>query len=116
YENTYKIDPDVSFPVAKVEEIIRGVLSETLSSVEYNVTKAKEKCKSISNSIKERVKALELPRYKLVVLAHVGGNQGQEIKVTSRCVWSHEFDNYATASYCNSSVFAQATVYGIFFE
>ena len=107
---------DKRFPVKDVEEIIVEVLKETFEKERYDLTTSRELSKTTSQTIKDRVKELNLPRFKLVVVVHVGENRGQDIKITSRCLWSEEFDTYATASVRNQSHFAQATVFGVYFE
>lgn len=116
YENTYKMRPDSRFPVQQVEEITREVLEESLENEKYDVTNSRELIKKVSQMIKDRVKGMEISRFKLVVIVHIGENNGQDIKIASQCLWNEEYDTYATASVRNTSLFAQATVFGVYFE
>ena len=42
-----------------------------------------------------------LPRYKLVTFVALGENRLQGVRVTSRCLWDADTDNYATCSWKN---------------
>ena len=66
--------------------------------------------------IKDRIKALRLTRYKLVCLVVIGQNTGQAVRHASRCLWDAHNDSFASASYVNSSLFATATVYAIYYD
>jgi len=116
YENTYKMKPDQRFPVAQIEKIIHEVLEESLQHENYDVKKSRDLIKNVSQTIKDKVKEMDIPRYKLVVMVHIGENKGQDIKIASRCLWNDVYDSYATASLQNSSILAQASVFGVFFE
>lgn len=116
YQNTYKTSPDKRFPVKEVEKIIHGVLEENFSGEKYDSEKCRDKSKKVSQIIKEKVKQMKISRYKLVTVVHVGENQGQDVKIASQCLWSCEFDSSATASLMNPYLFAQGTVFGIYFE
>lgn len=116
YENTYKVYPDRKLSVGEVEGIIAEVLNEHLRDQLYDLVKSRQICESISQEIKDKVKALGASRYKLVVLAHIGENRKQGIEITSRCVWNENLDNFASAHFKNTSLFAQAVVFATYYE
>ncbi|KAK3747553.1 hypothetical protein QZH41_004813 [Actinostola sp. cb2023] len=116
YENNYKMSPDKLFPVKQVERIILEVLEENLAKKKYDFNRSIELCKIVSQIIKDKVKGLKVSRYKLVIIVHIGECAGQDVKIASQCLWNQEFDTYATASLRNQSLFAQGTVFGIYFE
>ena len=62
------------------------------------------------------MKDLDLERYKLVCIVHIGQRGNQEIKVGSRCLWDARLDTFISVEYQNTSLFAIATVFGIYFE
>jgi len=68
----------------------------------------------LSEVIKERIKALRLPRYKLVCSVIIGQNSGQALRHVSRCLCDADNDGFASASYSNNSLFATATVYAVY--
>eukprot|EP00163_Fabomonas_tropica_P008216 TRINITY_DN1783_c0_g1_i1.p1 TRINITY_DN1783_c0_g1~~TRINITY_DN1783_c0_g1_i1.p1 ORF type:complete len:104 (-),score=7.30 TRINITY_DN1783_c0_g1_i1:290-601(-) len=55
-------------------------------------------------------------RYKLVVQTVIGENNGQGVRTASRCLWDTENDNFASASFANTSIFAVAMVFGLYYE
>ena len=42
-----------------------------------------------------------MPRYKLAIQVVYGELKGQGIRVTSKCLWDANFDNYASFAYHN---------------
>ena len=115
YQNTYKIEPDQRFEVCAVKSIIQQTLS-TLGDLTYDSHRCREHCKTLSNLIEKRVKQLNYKRYKIVCCVTIGELRGQGLHLASRCIWDSEKDNYATASYENSSLLAVGTVYGVYMD
>lgn len=116
YENTYKLSPDAKMPAKKVETLAETILREQFVNDVYDSTKCKDKCQSVCQLIKDKVKELGPSRYKLVVVVHVGEKKSQGVQIASQCVWNDHFDNYVTAYFTNSTLFAQATVYALYVE
>ncbi len=115
YQNTYKTEPDRRFEESAVSSIIQQTLS-TLGDLSYDSNRCREHCKTLSNLIEKRVKQLNYKRYKIVCCVTIGELRAQGLHVASRCIWDSEKDNYATASYENSSLFAIGTVYGVYMD
>ncbi|XP_029213040.2 dynein light chain Tctex-type 5-like [Acropora millepora] len=115
-ENTYRTKPKQKFPEREVEEIIRSSLQDMLKEQIYSAMECGFLTKLLSSRIMERVKSLNIERYKLVCLVNVGSKHNQGIRVASRCLWNEEVDTQATASVENGTLFAVATVFGIYFE
>ncbi|XP_059709561.1 dynein light chain Tctex-type 5 [Haemorhous mexicanus] len=108
--------PARRFPVAAVEEILRDVLGSALRERRYEPGPCREAAKDIAEVVKARVKALVVPRYKIVVVAHVGQLGGQSLQISSRCLWDPESDTFSSYVFKNTSLFAVANVYGVYFE
>lgn len=66
--------------------------------------------------IRARVKDLMIPRYKIVVLVHIGQLCDQSMQISSRCLWDSTNDTFATYSFKNSSLFGVGTVYAVYYE
>ncbi len=117
-ENTYQLGPknDGEFSAPKVKDIIEELLKEHLDNVEYNQRECKEITREIASDLKNRVKEMKMDRYKIVVNVVVGQSQDQGFHMASRGIWFEDTDNWACASYKNSSLFAVATVHGLYFE
>jgi hypothetical protein len=82
----------------------------------FDDTKCKVIALELCAEIKEKVKALNIPRYKVVLQSVIGEVKGQGAYVASRCLWDTETDNYASYSYQNASLFACVMVFGLYLE
>ncbi|NXR65078.1 TC1D1 protein, partial [Rhadina sibilatrix] len=108
--------PGRRFPVAAVDEILRDVVGSALREQRYEPGPCREAAKDIAEVVKARVKALAVPRYKIVVVAHVGQLAGQSLQVGSRCLWDPQSDTFSSYVFQNSSLFAVTNVYAVYFE
>ncbi|XP_067893071.1 dynein light chain Tctex-type protein 2B [Heterodontus francisci] len=117
-ENTYKAQPDegCKFDPYKVQKILEGTLSSYLADNKYNPVTCVQQVQSLTDHIRLKVKDINAPRYKLVCNVVLGQLNDQGILIVSRCLWDTSTDNFATATFKNSSLFAVATVYGVYFE
>lgn len=66
--------------------------------------------------IKARVKDLMIPRYKIVVVTHIGQLNEQSMQIGSRCLWDPASDTFSSYVFKNTSLFALANVYAVYFE
>lgn len=115
-ENTYKLEPDRTFPYTTVREIIADALSRHLGGMEYDERESAYKAKLISDDIKAKVKALNICRFKIICVVHIGCDHGQEIRIVSRALWNPQIDTFATSHFKSGKLFAVGTVYGVYFE
>ena len=53
-------------------------------------------------------------RYKYIVQCTVGENNGQGMKVQSRCVWDEDTDDVAYASFRNDSIFVVVIAFAVY--
>ncbi|CAJ1071765.1 tctex1 domain-containing protein 1 [Xyrichtys novacula] len=115
-ENTYQMGPHKRFPVPAVTDILKDVLVSYLQEEKYEVEWSQKMTKTICEVIRARVKDLMIPRYKTVVLVHIGQLNGQSMQMSSRCLWDASNDTFASYSFKNSSLFGVATVYAVYYE
>ncbi|KAK1339918.1 hypothetical protein QTO34_018482 [Cnephaeus nilssonii] len=108
--------PTKHFPVVTVNHILKDVLTNYLQEEQYDPELCRQMTKTISEVIKAQVKDLMIPRYKLVVIVHIGPRHGQSILIGSRCLWNPKSDTFASYVFRNSSLFALANVYAVYFE
>lgn len=54
------------------------------------------------------------PRYRYVVQVSVGENNGQGMKVQSRCVWDEDTDDVAFVSFKNDSIFVVVIAFAVY--
>ncbi|KAM9349156.1 dynein light chain Tctex-type 5 [Symphorus nematophorus] len=115
-ENTYQMGPNKRFPVPAVTDILKDVLTSYLQEEKYEAEWSQKMTKTICEVIRARVKDLMVPRYKIVVLVHIGQLTGQSMQISSRCLWGESNDTFTSYSFKNSSLFGVATVYAVYFE
>lgn len=115
-ENTYQLGPTKHFPVVTVNHILKDVLTSYLQEEAYEPELCRQMAKTISEVIKARVKDFILPRYKLIVIIHIGQLSSQSIFIGSRCLWDPKNDTVSSYVFRNSSLFAVANVYAVYFE
>ena len=115
-ENTFKMTPDQKFPEGAIRAMLKDVLTANLSEVDYEPTSCRQLSKSISDDVKNRVKELHVQRYKIICVVHIGQLANQAMRVGSRCLWDTNYDTYTSYQFKNGSLFAVATVFGVYFE
>nr|XP_033773057.1 tctex1 domain-containing protein 1 isoform X2 [Geotrypetes seraphini] len=108
-ENTFQL-------VATVNNILEEVLTSYLQEERYEAELCRQMTKTISEVIKARVKDLMIPRYKIIVLIHIGQLNKQSMRIGSRCIWDTTNDTFSSYALQNGSLFAVANVYGVYFE
>ncbi|NWS72272.1 TC1DA protein, partial [Crotophaga sulcirostris] len=108
--------PPRVFPVAAVDAILEDVLGSRLREQRYDPARCREMAGDIAEVIKDRVKDLMIPRYKIVVVTHIGQLNEQSMQIGSRCLWDPVSDTFSSYVFKNTSLFALANVYGVYFE
>jgi hypothetical protein len=115
-EPTYRMEPRKKFDNQAVKDIIDSVLHSRLNGMRYSAKLTPKIGKSLSDEIKDRIKSMNIDRYKIICVLTIGqmGNQG--LMLSSRCTWDDKSDSYATSSFQNQDIFCSATVYGVYRE
>jgi len=118
WEPTFRMKPkdDERFVPTAVEKIIKESMEKKLKKAKFDDEKCKTLALELCSEIKERVKALNIPRYKVVLQSVIGEVKGQGAYIASRCLWDTETDNYASYSFKNSSLFCTVMVFGLYLE
>ena len=103
WENTYRMEPQKRFKAHLAKKEIQKVFEEHLDDdLKYDdPTAIKTLSNTLSAEIKEKVKALDIPRYKIVVQTFVGQLKGQSVLIGSRWLWNANTDNYASVEWKN---------------
>ncbi|XP_029930590.1 dynein light chain Tctex-type 5 [Myripristis murdjan] len=115
-ESTYQLGPYKRVPFLAVQDILKDVLVSYLQEEKYDVERCRLLAKTIPEVIKARVKDLMIPRFKIIVLLYIGQLCDQSMIIGSRCLWDATNDTFASHSFKNSSLFAVANVYTVYFE
>jgi hypothetical protein len=76
FENTYITEPEgygegQKFSRGVVKNVIQKIINDKLTGMAYDNTKASQVGKELSDMIKEKVKTMGFPRYKLIVQVRV---------------------------------------------
>ncbi|XP_004841554.1 tctex1 domain-containing protein 1 [Heterocephalus glaber] len=115
-ENTYQLGPMKHFPMVIINCILKDVLTNYLQEEKYKPELCRQMTKTLSEVIKTQVKELMIPRYKLIVVTHIGQLKDQSLFIGSRCLWDPKSDTVSSYIFRNSSLFALASVYAVYSE
>ncbi|XP_038049658.1 tctex1 domain-containing protein 1-like [Patiria miniata] len=114
--NTYRMNPERPFREKAVREVIENVL-EDMDDVRYESPSIMAaKARSISDTVKQRVKLIGFDRYKLVCVACLGQKKGQEVQDVGRCLWDATKDGFVSVAYENATLFVVVSVYAVYQE
>ncbi|NXA31438.1 TC1D4 protein, partial [Eudromia elegans] len=115
YENTYKMQPDEGcrFNAGRVRRVLEAALAGALGDAVYGAQSGAQLVHGLAELLRGRAKEVLPPRYKLVCNV-VLGQRGQQ--VASRALWDPLSDSFASATFSNATLFAVATVHGLYFE
>lgn len=121
YENTYitgpeGYEPNAKFQSHKVHAVLNQILKERMEGQKYDPVKGAQTAKQLAEDLREKVKALGYDRYKLVVQVTLGQAKGQAMRITSRCLWDTNSDDFASAFYQNDTLYCVCQVYGLYYE
>jgi len=112
-----KPKPDERFVPVEVEQIIKNTVNDKLKYlVKFDDDACKKSALELCSEIKEQVKALKIPRYKVVLQSVIGEVKGQGAYIASRCLWDTETDNYSSYSFKNQTLFCTIMVFGLYLE
>ncbi|NWI60076.1 TC1D4 protein, partial [Calyptomena viridis] len=117
-ENTYRMGPDegCKFNAGQVQRVLEGTLSSALGTTVYRPQGSAQLVQNLTELLQSRVKEVMPPRYKLVCHVVLGQQGQQSLLVASRGLWDPKTDSFASATFSNASLFAVATVHGVYFE
>ena len=116
YENTYKMEPDVKFQERQVKDIITAVLKENITEKEYSHNALNRRITLMCSNILERVKRLDMKRYKLISHVLIGENNSTTLQFSSRCLWDIRWDTFASVTITSGNIYATGMVFGIYAE
>ncbi len=116
YENTYQLEPKKKFQSDKVKAIIDDVLESHLKDEKYDPKASTQTSLTLSEIIKSRVKDLEYESYKIVCMVTIGQLKDMGLRMGSRCCWDPNWDSFASGNFTNKTLYAVATVWGVYYE
>lgn len=115
-EVAYQIKPSLGekFSEIPVKEIIRTVLGDNLLGKTYEAEQVKKWTITIANEVNEKVKELQLKRYKHIVQVLLGEMRGAGVRSGVRCIWDSDTDGYTSETFMNDTIFCVTTVFAIY--
>eukprot|EP00163_Fabomonas_tropica_P031482 TRINITY_DN7506_c0_g1_i1.p1 TRINITY_DN7506_c0_g1~~TRINITY_DN7506_c0_g1_i1.p1 ORF type:complete len:126 (+),score=14.00 TRINITY_DN7506_c0_g1_i1:245-622(+) len=116
-ENTYVIRPAFrnKFRPSVVKAMMKQLLEEKLKDKTYHSENTSNWTREIADELKQKLKDLELDRYKFVVQVVIGEQRGEGVKMGCRCFWDSDTDNYAQEVFLNDSLFCVVAAYGVYY-
>ena len=117
-ECTYQLEPrdkERFFP-SKVRAVVQECIEDYLEENQWEESKSPEICEDLTRLVRKKVKLLKMPRYKLIVQVVCGALKGQGIRVTSKCLWDPNFDNFCTFTHKEDEFYITVMVFGVYHE
>ncbi|XP_004699706.1 dynein light chain Tctex-type 4-like [Echinops telfairi] len=108
--------PEVKFPCVQAQELMQAHLPSTLAGVAYHPTQCAHLAESLSAEIRDLVKTVTPPRYKLVCAVSIGSKGQDDVTVTSQSLWDPHSDSFATSQYVSPTLFCVALVHAVYWE
>lgn len=98
----------------RMKEIIREILNEKLGGREYHGDHVQQQTKTIADEVKQKLKSMELPRYKYMVQVVIGEQRGEGVRMGCRTFWEPTTDTYANETFINDSLFCVVVAYAVY--
>ncbi|XP_007951285.1 dynein light chain Tctex-type 4 [Orycteropus afer afer] len=108
--------PGERWQAALAQRALEAALAAGLSNTSYSGSEAGPLARELCEQVRLRLRELSPPRYKLVCSVVLGPRAGQDVRVVSRALWDAASDGLASAAFTNASLFAVATVHGLYCE
>ncbi|KAM4872851.1 dynein light chain Tctex-type 4-like [Thomomys bottae] len=108
--------PKVKFPRAQAEGLMQAHLPSKLANVAYHPAQCAHLATVLSAEIRDLVKAVTPPRYKIVCSVSIGSKGQEDVVVSSQSLWDPHADCFATSYYVNPTLFCVALVHAIYLE
>nr|XP_020038911.1 tctex1 domain-containing protein 4 [Castor canadensis] len=108
--------PGESWESVHAQRILEAALDARLCNVCYSSVEGGQLAQELCEQVHVRLRELSPPRYKLVCCVVLGPREGQGVHVVSRALWDEARDGLASATFTNASLFAVATVHGLYCE
>lgn len=113
---TFSLRPDHKhkFRPNEIKPLVRTILEMRLEEQEYKADEVQSLSKELSDTIRDKIRGLDLERYKILVHCMIGEQRGQGLRTGCKMFWDSDTDNYLEEVYINKHIFAVVTVFGIY--
>ncbi|XP_071826924.1 dynein light chain Tctex-type 5-like [Apostichopus japonicus] len=117
FEPSYQIEPIKKLRHSEVQRLAENELERFLADLRYDPITCRELTREIASAILEKIKEMNVPRYKYVVVVSLGSEKGNPgVQLGSRCLWNDSTDSSLTVHFHNKYLFAVAIIYGLYKE
>ncbi|KAM9688912.1 dynein light chain Tctex-type 4 [Trichechus inunguis] len=115
---SYRTEPSPGerWQAAQAQSALEAALAVALHNMCYSSSEAGPLALELCEQVRLRLREFSPPRYKLVCCVVLGSRAGQDVRVVSRALWDTACDGLASATFTNASLFAVATVHGLYCE
>ncbi|CAF1262293.1 unnamed protein product [Rotaria sordida] len=115
YENTYRMEPDDEHKVdlVRIRHVTTSVIETVIAGYKYDANQAQQFAVALADLIRNQMKQLPFPRYKIVTQVCIGEKKGQDLRITSRCIWSRKQDCHITITKETPDVYVTVTIFFI---
>ncbi|KAG8348650.1 putative Tctex 1 family [Trypanosoma vivax] len=113
---TFSLRPDhkKKFRPSDVRPIVRALLESRLEAEEYKADEMQSISKEIADTVRDRIRSMELERYKIMVHCMIGEQRGQGLRAGCKMFWDSDTDDYFEEVYVNKHLFVVVTVFGLY--
>ncbi|XP_073089926.1 dynein light chain Tctex-type 4 isoform X1 [Manis javanica] len=108
--------PGERWEAPRAQGALEAALAARLHNASYSGTELGPLTQELCELVRIRMREFSPPRYKLVCNVVLGPRTGQGVRVVSRALWDAAHDGLASATFTNASLFAVATVHGLYCE
>ena len=114
--NTFSLRPTHKrkFKPAAVKVLVRQILEARLKDLEYRPDDIQNISKEITDIIRDKVRAMDFERYKIIVNCLIGEQRGEGVRMGCKMFWDSDTDSFAEEVYMSKHLFAVVTVYGLY--
>uniref|UniRef100_A0A914DF91 Uncharacterized protein n=1 Tax=Acrobeloides nanus TaxID=290746 RepID=A0A914DF91_9BILA len=115
-ESGFVLRPQIQnkFRAAVGKKILEETATELLSGQIYHDKNVEVLSKNVSETVRQKLKDLQLPQYKYLIEVVIGEQRGQGTRIHSACYWDIDTDCQVSHLYQNDSLFCQMVVFAVF--
>nr|CCC93126.1 putative dynein light chain [Trypanosoma congolense IL3000] len=113
---TFSLRPDHNrkFRPNDIRPIVRSLLESRLENEVYKADEIQSISKEIADSVRDKIRSMELERYKIMVHCMIGEQRGQGLRAGCKMFWDSDTDDFFEEVYVTQHLFAVVTVFGLY--
>ena len=108
--------PGAKFSKTKVETLLQQLLADRFTDAPYVWEDTAQQSKEATAEIQQALEGMGFNRYKLIVQVTIAEAAHQGLRISSRCLWDSDVDNYAEYTLSTPAMHVNALVFGLYWE